>query len=116
MRHSFVVFVLLAFIVAPASAAQLLMIEKAGCEWCERWDEEIGIIYAKTSEGKRVPLERHEIGSLSATNYVLTRNVRYTPTFIVVEESKEVGRIEGYPGESFFWEMLDQILSTMADQ
>ncbi len=116
MHRYLIIFALLIFSASPALAAQLLMVEKAGCEWCELWDEEVGIIYAKTSEGKKVPLERHEIGSLSSTNYILNRGVRYTPTFIVVEESKEVGRIEGYPGETLFWGMLEQILENVVEQ
>jgi len=39
--------------------------------------------------------------------------IRYTPTFVLVENAKEVGRIEGYPGDQFsgqgsaiFWTRL----------
>ena len=32
-----------------------------------------------------------------------TRPIRYTPTFVLAEDGKEVGRIEGYPGDEFFW-------------
>jgi len=36
----------------------------------------------------------------------LERSVHFTPTFILVDDGREVGRIEGYPGEDFFWGLL----------
>ena len=39
----------------------------------------------------------------------------FTPTFILVEGGEEIGRIEGYPGEHFFWPMLGQLLKKLPD-
>jgi hypothetical protein len=36
--------------------------------------------------------------------------VIYTPTFIILSNGAEVARIEGYPGEDFFWPLLNQAL------
>ena len=44
-------------------AATLLMFEQDYCEWCERWHEEIGVVYHKTTEGKRAPLRKVDIHS-----------------------------------------------------
>ena len=43
------------------------------------------------------------------------RDVEYTPTFILVEDGQVIGRIIGYPGESFFWELLSQLLEKLPD-
>lgn len=98
-------------IAFPGISAQLIMIDQEGCEWCELWDEEIAGIYPKTDEGKKIPLVRYDIQDVPNDNFVFKRDIRYTPTFIVVNKGKEVGRIEGYPGESFFWPMLGLILN-----
>ena len=37
------------------------------------------------------------------------RRVSFTPTFILVQDGVEVGRIEGYPGEDFFWGLLGKM-------
>lgn len=95
----------------PASAKQLLMIEEAGCTWCELWDEEVGTIYANTEEGRKAPLVRHDIDDFPAGNLELDGSVHYAPTFIVVENGRELGRIVGYPGEDFFWQLLGQLLN-----
>ena len=36
--------------------------------------------------------------------------IRYTPTFVLVEDGQERARIEGYPGEFFFWPRLENLL------
>ncbi len=39
------------------------------------------------------------------------RSVKFTPTFVLVENGQELARIEGYPGEDFFWWLLTEMLS-----
>jgi hypothetical protein len=35
---------------------------------------------------------------------------RFTPTFVLVADGREVGRITGYPGEDFFWGLLQRLI------
>lgn len=98
-----------ALIVAPFGAfaeTRLFMAEEAGCVWCERWNQEIAHIYPKTPEGKTAPLIRYDLHGDAPENVTFRVGVRFTPTFILVEDGVEVGRIEGYPGEDFFWGLL----------
>ena len=37
-------------------------------------------------------------------------SVHFTPTFILLDHGTEIGRIEGYPGDAFFWPMLVRLL------
>ena len=94
----------------PALAeTYLLMAEEAGCFWCARWNTEISDIYPKTSEGKAAPLVRYDLHGDTPEGVTFKRRVHFTPTFILVEDGKEVGRIEGYPGEDFFWGLLSMM-------
>jgi len=36
----------------------------------------------------------------------------FTPTFVLMQDGVEIGRIEGYPGEDFFWGLLNQMIET----
>lgn len=85
---------------------RLLMAEEHGCFWCERWNEEIAHIYPKTPEGRTAPLVRYDLHGDVPNDVIFTTRVTYTPTFILVKNGQEVGRIEGYPGEDFFWGLL----------
>ena len=86
------------------------MFEEDWCHWCERWNEEIGVIYDKTEEGQRAPLVRVDIHDKFPEGLVLKSRPQYTPTFILVQDGQELGRIEGYPGEDFFWGLLGRLL------
>ena len=102
----------LAFLIAlPAGAAELVMFESPYCEWCERWDEEVGIVYAKTGEARAAPLRRVDIDDDRPADLKGLRSIIYTPTFVLMDKGREVGRITGYPGEDFVWGLLQQLLA-----
>jgi hypothetical protein len=105
----------LGLLVLPVKAEitqQLLMFEAPGCEFCERWNHDVGGIYDKTREGQRVPLKRLQLGAELPPGITLLAPVRYTPTFILVHSGKESGRITGYPGESNFWGLMEVLLKS----
>ena len=97
----------------PLFSTELVMVEQAGCEWCARWDQEIAPIYPKTNEGHFAPLRRVDLHDMPQ-ELQLARRVNFTPTFLIVEEDHEIGRLEGYPGEDFFWPVIAQLLSKHA--
>jgi thioredoxin-related protein len=97
--------------VHPLASAELVMFESPECEWCEIWHEEVGIIYAKTEEAKTAPLVRMDIDNPRNGPLENIRPVVYTPTFVLMQDGHEVGRILGYPGEDFFWAMLGEIVA-----
>ena len=99
--------------IAPGvRAAELLMFEEKWCSWCERWDAEIGPIYPKTAEGKVAPLQMVDLADPLPKDITFTRSLRFTPTFVLVIDGQEVNRIEGYPGEDFFWGLLGMMLKS----
>ncbi len=99
-----------------ARAAELVMLEEDGCWWCAKWTQEVGVIYDKTPEGKLAPLRRLDIHERLPVDLRFLDKGGYTPTFILVENGKEYGRIRGYPGEDFFWGLLGQMLKRMANR
>lgn len=95
---------------APAFAEKvsLIMVEQDGCHWCIEWDREIGPGYPKSAEGKFAPLRRVKRGDTALKGF---DPVIYTPTFLVVRNGEEVGRVTGYAGKMFFYEELDEQLA-----
>ena len=89
------------------TSAELVMFESDSCEWCEAWHAEVGVIYAKTAEARIAPLRRVDIDDPMPAELSKIRGIRYTPTFVVMQDGGEVGRILGYPGEDFFWGLLN---------
>lgn len=88
----------------------LIMAEEAGCVWCARWNRDIAPIYPKTPEGQAAPLRRINIHDDLPADISFKTRITFTPTFILVNEGREISRIEGYPGEDFFWGLLGKML------
>lgn len=97
----------------PADAAELVMFEQRGCVWCEKFDREIAPAYAKTSEGERAPLRRVDIGGPLPPDLAFVRRERFTPVFVLVENGREFGRIRGYPGDTFFFGLLANMIERL---
>lgn len=93
-----------------AHAAELIMFESETCTWCQKWIEEIGPIYPKTSEGKCAPLRTVDLGDSRDGGLTEIGPVVFTPTFVVAENGQEIGRLVGYAGEDFFWYLLSEQL------
>ncbi len=113
-RFSALFFSLMLFtLVLPGklAAMELVMFEQEYCEWCEKWDEEVGTIYSKTTEGKAAPLRKVDIFEEIPADLKKIRKPRFTPTFVLLDNGKEIGRIRGYPGEDFFWGMLGELIA-----
>ncbi len=108
------VFALILMKVTPSEAStQLLLVEDEICPWCERWEEEIGVAYSKTAEGKQAPLLRLDIDDALPEGVTLKSKARLTPTFILLIDGAEVQRLEGYPGEDFFYPLLNRMLQSV---
>jgi len=110
MRAVVAIVLLLTLAPQSAGAAELVMYRSAGCPWCAMWDQAIGPIYPKTEVGRRAPLRMVALDRAKDSDVTLQRPIRYSPTFVLVEDRREIGRIEGYPGEDFFWGLLERLV------
>ena len=102
-------------LVSTADAAELVMYRRDGCPYCARWDREIGPIYSKTEISRRAPIR---MVNLSRDRDLPIKHgpIIFTPTFVLVENGQEVGRMEGYTGDEFFWVRLANLLATLPQQ
>jgi thioredoxin-related protein len=108
-KHVLVLLALQLFALG-AQAAELVMFERTGCVWCRRWDLEVGAIYQRSPEGQRVPLRRASLDQALPPELRLSPPVFYSPTFVLMEKGREIGRITGYQGEEAFWGLLGVML------
>ncbi|MEY3003185.1 MAG: regulatory protein SoxS [Pseudomonadota bacterium] len=109
---------MLVAVVAPVQAAgpagavrgfELVMVEQRGCSYCKSWHADVGPEYPITPEGRFAPLRVVDLRALP-DDLILVRRPVFTPTFVLTLDGREIARLEGYPGEDFFWVLLDQLL------
>ncbi|KQI67420.1 hypothetical protein AN189_15905 [Loktanella sp. 3ANDIMAR09] len=110
MRLSFVAAALCLLPAFSWAEVRLIMAEERGCIYCARWNAEIADIYPKTPEGRTAPLLRYDI-QRDVAPIELASRVVFTPTFVLVKDGMEIDRLEGYPGEDFFWGILGMMLN-----
>ena len=96
--------------VASSRAAELVMFEDPNCGWCRRWHAEIGPSYPNSAEGQQAPLRRVHIRDQDTVGIALASPIRATPTFVLAEDGREIGRIVGYPGADFFYPRVEELL------
>ena len=58
-----------------------------------------------------VILRRIDLHDPLPDDLTFARSLNFTPTFVLMIDGQEVNRIEGYPGEDFFWGLLGQMLT-----
>lgn len=103
----------LALVPNTASAGQLAVFGSARCPYCLAWEREIGRIYPKTQEARLAPLRRIDIQARRPADLAQIKEVHVAPTFVLIDEGREVGRIVGYSGEKSFWGQLHRLLARL---
>ncbi len=104
---------LAAFYPTRSVAAELVYFYAIGCPVCAKWNREVGTIYNKTDEAKRLPLRRQDKNKKRPADLAFIRGIVFTPTFVLVEKGKEVGRIIGYVNDYFFWGQVDSLIKKL---
>ena len=74
------------------------------------WERDVGSLYGDTEYAKKAPLIKIDISLFSKQFPDVTQNVSVTPTFVLMSENDEVGRIVGYQNrDMFFWALSEYI-------
>lgn len=98
--------------LAPASAAELIMYRRDGCPYCAAWDREVGPGYNNSQFGKVAPVQMADVHG-ARQQVALKSPIIFTPTFVLVDEGREVGRIEGYSSNDFFYGMIARLIGQL---
>lgn len=90
---------------------QVMMVESPACYFCRQWHEQIGPGYAASDEGRAAPIFFVDVDGPYPDGLALDRRPRITPTFVLLSRGSEVGRVEGYVGERYFYPVLEEMMS-----
>lgn len=101
-------------VVAPAVAADLVMYTRTGCPFCVRFEREVAPVYDKTPEGRLAPLQRITLPAGGVSGAGLREPVFATPTFVLMQDGREAGRITGYLNDDMFWGLLGRLIAGLA--
>lgn len=101
---------------SPRQPDQLVMFERKGCPYCAAWNRDVGVTYAKTDEGHKLPLRRVDIAGPRPKDLRSIPKIVATPTFVILHCGKEFRRITGYIGQDQFWGLMAIDLKALDDE
>lgn len=97
---------------APTSpAAEIIMIEVEGCVYCKVFRRNVLPVYQDSPRGKEVPIRFVDYNTQAAAELPLNGPVTIVPTFVMMKDNREVGRLPGYVGRSEFLRAVTHMLS-----
>ncbi|MCG6111406.1 MAG: SoxS protein [Paracoccus sp.] len=95
---------------APPPGWRLMMVESPACHHCRAWHAQIGPGYAASRAGRAAPLIHVDVDGPYPDGLALDRRPWITPTFVLLSDGFERGRVEGYVGARHFHPVLEAMM------
>ncbi len=95
------------------SGLQLLVMETPDCIYCKIFRRDVAPTYQASVRAERIPMRFLDINNVSEADLGLTSPVTIVPTVVLVENNKEIGRINGYIGPENFYHSVNYMLGTI---
>lgn len=93
-----------------ARSLELVFITSEHCPFCKAWERDVGQIYDSTPYAQKARLRRVDLTDADSALPTGSADVFGTPTFLIVGNDTEIGRIQGYQSsEMFFWALSEYI-------
>ena len=99
--------------VAEHSNLQLVVMEAPGCIYCDLFRRDVLPAYQKSPRAKSLPVRFVDVNNLETTNLNVSAPVEIVPTFVVMRDDQEIGRIPGYVGPETFFQSINHLISSI---
>ena len=98
-----------ATIPAAIPQMELVVLEVDGCIYCNVFRKRHLANYKASRQGKKIPIRFVNINDPAIGHLGLTQPVGIVPTFVVLQNNEEIGRIPGLVGHREFYAAIDHI-------
>ena len=104
---------------AENDSSVLIYVFSPACPSCEQFDKEVGQIYSKTTEGKKLPMLTVSLSEWRSTKHTYSdcnlNPISATPSFIKMSGCLELDRLVGYSSQELFWLSLNRMTNRLAN-
>lgn len=90
---------------------EIVVMEAPGCIYCTLFRRDVLPAYQASAQAKDVPIRFIDINDEAAGAVGLEQPVDIVPTFVVLKNNKEIGRIPGYTGPEAFFHTVNYLIS-----
>ena len=95
-----------------AGNIELIVMEAPGCIYCTVFRRDVLPAYQSSERAKDVPIRFLDVNDAAVNALGLDEPVNIVPTFVVLKDNREVGRLPGYVGPEAFFHTINYLLST----
>lgn len=74
---------------------ELIMFETSLCNHCAVFDDDVAKLYKSHSLAQMAPMVKVNLDEVGTGRYHLNKPIQMVPTFVVMQNGKEIGRISG---------------------
>lgn len=97
--------------ILPSTGLQLVVLEVEDCIYCDVFRRQLLPAYQSSRQGRKAPVRFVDINDPALGEIGLTAPIGTVPTFVVLEDNREIGRIPGLMGHHDFFRAIDYILA-----
>lgn len=91
---------------------QLVVMEADGCIYCNIFRRDVLPSYEASERGKDLPVRFIDVNDVETARIELQSPIDILPTFVVIKDNREIGRIPGYMGPEDFFHSINYLLSS----
>jgi thioredoxin-related protein len=91
---------------------QLVVMEADGCIYCNIFRRDVLPSYEASERGKDLPVRFIDVNDVETARIELQSPIDILPTFVVIKDNREIGRIPGYVGPEDFFHSINYLLSS----
>jgi thioredoxin-related protein len=91
---------------------QLVVMEADGCVYCNIFRRDVLPSYEASERGKDLPVRFIDVNDVETARIELQSPIDILPTFVIVKDNREIGRIPGYIGPEDFFHSINYLLSS----
>ena len=77
------------------SKFELIMFETSLCDHCAVFDADVAKLYKSHILAQKAPLVKVNLDEVGTGRYHLDKSIDMVPTFVVMKDGKEIGRMSG---------------------
>lgn len=90
---------------------EIVVMEAPGCIYCTLFRRDVLPSYAASQQAKDVPIRFVDVNEEAADALGLDSPIDIVPTFVVLRNNHEVGRIPGYVGPENFFHSINHLIA-----
>ncbi|MGJ8686057.1 MAG: hypothetical protein ACSHWQ_01160 [Spongiibacteraceae bacterium] len=105
--------------LGSAQAAELLYFKLHNCPACQAFERQAGTLYQRTYAANIAPIRDLYMDDDDHEQRITLLGISppaIAPTFVLMHQNRELGRIVGYDQPSVFWSSLAELLRPLISQ